>query len=63
VNSLRGDIPDEDPSSESPQEFNTTKANVAGRRLRSDSPMEDGAFESQPLKRQNSMGEGTSLGI
>ncbi|KAL4517908.1 hypothetical protein Ndes2526A_g02278 [Nannochloris sp. 'desiccata'] len=57
ISNLREKIPVEDLSSENLQELNTTKANVAGRRLRSDSPVEDGVFESQPLKRQNSMGE------
>lgn len=50
--------PEEDPSSGDPVALDITKVNVAGRRLRSDSPHEDGALEAQPLKRQNSMGEG-----
>lgn len=48
---------EEDPSSGEPAALDITKGNLACRRLRSDSPHEDGALEAQPLKRQNSMGE------
>jgi hypothetical protein len=51
-------ISGEDPLRNKETELATTETKVAGRRLRSDSPTEDGAFESQPLKRQNSLGDG-----